>query len=118
MTNSKHTKRALLVSTLTILLCVAMLVGSTFAWFTDSVSTGVNRIQAGNLKIDLIDADGNSLEGKTLEWDAFDGRGQEEILWEPGATYNTQEFYIKNAGNLNLKFEFVVSGIEGAAKLL
>lgn len=118
MTNSKHTKRALLVSILTILLCVAMLVGSTFAWFTDSVSTGVNRIQAGNLKIDLIDADGNSLEGKTLEWDAFDGRGQEEILWEPGATYNTQEFYIKNAGNLNLKFKFVVSGIEGAAKLL
>ena len=81
-------------------------------------SSDLNRIQAGNLKIDLIDADGNSLVGKTLEWDAFDGRGQEEILWEPGATYNTQKFYIKNAGNLNLKFKFVVSGIEGSAELL
>ena len=66
MTNSKNTKRALLASVLSVVLCFAMLVGSTFAWFTDSVSTGVNKIVAGNLAIDLVDESGNSLEGKTL----------------------------------------------------
>ncbi len=50
MTNSKHTKRALLASILSVVLCVAMLAGSTFAWFTDSVTSGKNIIQAGNLE--------------------------------------------------------------------
>ena len=53
MTNSKSTKRALISSTLAILMCVAMLIGTTFAWFTDTASTGVNKIQAGNLDIEL-----------------------------------------------------------------
>ena len=53
MTNSKNTKRALLASVLSVVLCFAMLVGSTFAWFTDSASTGVNKIVAGNLAIPL-----------------------------------------------------------------
>ena len=51
MTSSKSTKRALISSTLAILMCVAMLIGTTFAWFTDTASTGVNKIQAGNLKV-------------------------------------------------------------------
>lgn len=118
MTNSKNTKRALLASVLSVVLCFAMLVGSTFAWFTDSASTGVNKIVAGNLAIDLVDESGNSLEGKTLGWVAYDGREQEAILWEPGCTYNMEPFYIKNNGNLNLKFKFSVSGIQGDAKLL
>lgn len=118
MTNSKNTKRALLASVLSVVLCFAMLVGSTFAWFTDSASTSVNKIVAGNLAIDLVDESGNSLEGKTLGWVAYDGREQEAILWEPGCTYNMEPFYIKNNGNLNLKFKFSVSGIQGDAKLL
>ena len=44
MANSKQTKRALLTSALAILASVAMLIGSTFAWFTDTASTAVNRI--------------------------------------------------------------------------
>jgi predicted ribosomally synthesized peptide with SipW-like signal peptide len=54
MTKSKHTKRALLASSLSVLLCLAMLVGSTFAWFTDSVTSSGNKIQAGTLNIDLL----------------------------------------------------------------
>ena len=49
MTSSKNTKRALLASVLSVVLCCAMLVGSTFAWFTDSVTSGGNQIVAGNL---------------------------------------------------------------------
>ena len=68
MTSSKSTKRALISSTLAILMCVAMLIGTTFAWFTDTASTAVNKIQAGTLDIQLLDAQGNSLEGQTLSW--------------------------------------------------
>ena len=44
MTNRKSTKRALLGSVMAMVLCRAMLVGATFAWFTDTASTGVNKI--------------------------------------------------------------------------
>ena len=53
MENNKSTKRALLTSVLALLMCVAMLIGATFAWFTDTASTGVNKIQAGNLDVAL-----------------------------------------------------------------
>lgn len=53
MTSSKSTKRALVSSALAIIMCVAMLVGATFAWFTDTASTAVNKIQAGNLDVEL-----------------------------------------------------------------
>ena len=53
MTKSKNTKRALLASVLSMMLCLAMLIGSTFAWFTDSVTSGKNTIVAGNLDVEL-----------------------------------------------------------------
>ena len=53
MTNKKSTKRALLTSALSLLLCVSMLVGTTFAWFTDEVKSGTNIIAAGNLDVEL-----------------------------------------------------------------
>ena len=53
MTNSKTTRRALVLSVLSLLLCCSMLVGTTFAWFTDSVTSGKNKIVAGNLDIEL-----------------------------------------------------------------
>ena len=58
MTNRKSTKRALLGSVMAMVLCLAMLVGATFAWFTDTASTGVNKIQAGNLDIEIQDENG------------------------------------------------------------
>ena len=60
MTKTKSTKRALLMSALALLMCVSMLIGSTFAWFTDSVTSAGNTIQSGTLKVDLVDAQGNS----------------------------------------------------------
>ena len=117
MNNTKSTKRALLLSIMAMLLCVVLLVGTTFAWFTDSASTGVNKIQAGTLEVQLLDEQGNSLEGQTLGWVAADGRAQDEILWEPGCTYNLQPIVIKNAGNLALKYKIQITGIQGDAEL-
>ena len=113
MTNSKSTKRALLTSALALLMCVTMLVGATFAWFTDTASTGVNKIQAGNLNIELQMKDNNgnwvNAEGKTLPF-LVNGKIPAEgtqILWEPGCTYYVPEVRVVNKGNLAVKFEYV-----------
>ena len=114
-----NTKRALLTSALAIVACVAMLIGSTFAWFTDTASTGVNKIQAGNLKIDIVDEAGNSLKNTTLDFvKSPDAPTGEKILWEPGCTYKLPTFRIVNKGNLALKYKVVINGVDGDAKLL
>ena len=118
MTNRKSTKRALLGSVMAMVLCLAMLVGATFAWFTDTASTGVNKIQAGNLDVQLVDENGNSLEGKTLEFKkAANAAEGEAVLWEPGCTYELPAVYVKNNGNLALKYKVTITGINGSAKL-
>lgn len=123
--NSKHTKKALLSSVLALVLCFAMMLGTTFAWFTDTASTGVNKIQAGTLKVDIVDKNGVSLEGKSLNFvkaNSSDSNStpspESTILWEPGVTYLTEGFQIKNNGNLALKYTMSVSGISGSEKLL
>ena len=111
------TKRSLLASVLALVMCVSMLVGTTFAWFTDTASTGVNKIQAGTLDVQLLDEQGNSLERQTLSWKKAAGHENEEVLWEPGCTYELQPIVIKNAGNLALKYKIAISGIQGDAEL-
>ena len=118
MTSSKSTKRALLSSALALLMCVTMLVGATFAWFTDTASTGVNKIQAGNLDVDIIDLQGHSLDGKTLKWQKASGAENEDVLWEPGCTYYLTPFQIQNKGSLALKYKVVINGVSGDSKLL
>ena len=117
MNNKKTTKRALLSSVMAIVLCLAMLIGTTFAWFTDSASTAVNKIQAGTLDVQLLDENGNSLEGQTLAWQKAAGHESDEVLWEPDCTYKLQSFKIKNNGNLALKYKIAISGIGGDAEL-
>ena len=121
MTNRKSTKRALLGSVMAMVLCLAMLVGATLAWFTDTASTNVNKIQAGNLDVvlEMQNADGKwvSAEGKTLDFvKAADAKG-EAILWEPGCTYELPALRIRNNGNLALKYKVAITGINGSAKL-
>ena len=104
MTSSKSTKRALISSTLAILMCVAMLIGTTFAWFTDTASTGVNKIVSGNLKVDIIGAD-NEDHVEKLNFKNAAGAEGEALLWEPGCRYLTVGFRIANKGNLALKWK-------------
>ena len=111
--NQKATKRALLTSVMALVMCVVMLVGTTFAWFTDTASTAVNKIQAGNLEIELQMKDNNgnwvNAEGKTLPFlveGKIPAKGT-QILWEPGCTYYVPEVRVVNKGNLAVKFEYV-----------
>lgn len=104
MTSSKATKRALISSTLALLMCVAMLIGTSFAWFTDTASTGVNKIVSGNLKVDIIGAKSDSHIEK-LNFTKAAGAESEALLWEPGCRYLTEGFRIANKGNLALKWK-------------
>ena len=116
LVNSKNTKRALVSSALAMLVCVAMLVGTTFAWFTDTASTSVNKIQSGSLDVDIVDA--NNVHIDTLNFIKAEGGKDEAILWEPGCTYNLTPFKIVNNGTLALKYKVVVSGAVGDTDLL
>ena len=118
----KSKKSALLLSFTSLLLCFAMLAGSTFAWFTDTATTGVNKIQAGNLKVDLQmqkpDDSWVSAKGETLEFKkAADAPADEKVLWEPGCTYELPKLRVINMGKLALKYTIEITGINGDAKL-
>ena len=106
MTSSKSTKRALLTSALAIVLCVTMLVGTTFAWFTDTASTGVNRIQAGNLdvKLEYRNADTADFTEADKDTPVF----KEGALWEPGHVEYVV-LKVSNAGSLALKYKLGVN---------
>ena len=106
-----------------MVLCVSMLIGSTFAWFTDSATANVNTIQAGNLEVDLQikNAEGNwvSAENTTLDFVKATGApAGEKTLWEPGCTYQLPELRIVNKGNLALKYQLVITGATGDTMLL
>ena len=127
MNNRKATKRALLTSVMALALCVVMLVGTTFAWFTDTAKTSVNKIEAGNLDVELYYAD--NATGEDAQWTQLnndspalnfvkaEGAEDEEVLWEPGCTYNLPALKIVNNGNLKLKYKVEITGINGDAKL-
>ena len=123
----KSKKSALLMSFTSLLLCFAMLAGSTFAWFTDTATTGVNQIKSGTLDVGLEmaiawDNEGNptdwdNAEGKTLTFKTADNRAADKIFWEPNCTYELPELRVVNKGNLALKYKVEITGIKGDAKL-
>lgn len=105
------TKRALLTSVLALVLSLAMLAGTTFAWFTDTASTGVNRIVSGNLDVGLqywgVGEDGQKtwLTAENSE-ELFD----ENALWEPGYT-QIAYLKVKNNGNLALTYAMQITPV-------
>ena len=109
MASKKNTRRALLSSLMALLLCVSMLVGSTFAWFTDSVTSANNIIKSGNLDIELEYAVFNE-DGSFKEWK--DVAGMSDILtntlWEPGVT-EVAYLRVANAGSLALKYQLGIN---------
>ena len=107
MTKKRSMKRALLSSVMSIILCFTMLLGTTFAWFTDSVSSTRNTIQSGNLDIALYytkSLDDVEWKEVTSETKLFD----ENALYEPGYT---EVVYLKvvNEGSLALKYQMATS---------
>ena len=95
-----NSKKALLSSAFALVLSVAMLIGTTFAWFTDTASTAVNKIQAGNLDVEL------EYSKNFTEWKKVNDTTkvfEDSTLWEPGRT-EVVYLRVKNAGTLALKY--------------
>lgn len=96
MANKKVSRRALFTSVISLILCCAMLMGTTFAWFTDSVTSGLNTINSGNLDVELM-ADGKKVDANTKLFDDVE-------LWEPGMVVY-ENLQVVNAGTLALKYQ-------------
>lgn len=109
MTNAKSTKRALIVSILALVLCFTMLLGTTYAWFTDEVTSSGNKVQAGTLKIDMLvrNSRGDYISVKDSKAPIFD-----YDLWEPGyvAVANVK---VANLGTLALQYsmQMITEGV-------
>ena len=114
MTNTKSTKRALLVSVMAMVICFTMLLGTTFAWFTDEVVSENNVIKSGNLDVTFK----FSQTGNGTDWtDVADADTifDEDALWEPGYT-DVVYLEVHNAGSLALNFRFVMNTTDHTGK--
>ncbi len=107
MSKSKSLKQALCVSLLSIVICCAMLIGTTFAWFTDSVSSANNKIASGNLDVELYQVKGGVETLVTEGTNLF----SENALWEPGYT-EVIYLKVKNAGALALKYQLSIQVVD------
>lgn len=105
--NKRRSKKsALLLSALSLLLSTSMLVGSTFAWFTDSVTSTGNIVQSGTLDVQMLWADGDldpNADETTWE-DASKGAIFNYTKWEPGYV-QARHLKITNTGDLALKYQ-------------
>ena len=114
MTNTKLTRRALLSSVLALVLCFTMLLGTTFAWFTDEAVSSGNKIVAGNLDVKLLMWNGTEYENIGDNGSAIFGKdsiaqdNNAQTLWEPGKT-QIAYLAIENAGNLDLKYQVTLN---------
>lgn len=109
MKRSSTTKKALLISTCALLFSMLMMAGSTFAWFTDSVSTGTNTITTGKMDVQLLHTSSHVTDPAKVEQDTplfTDDKG-DPVKWEPG-TVAYENFKVKNTGDLALNYRLAL----------
>ena len=120
----KSSKKNIIVSAITVIaLCFSLMIGGTYAWFTDEVSSSVCTVESGTLRVGL------EMKNNAGEWEDANGKTlmfkvggvipaeNTKILWEPGCTYELPELRIINNGNLALKYRVVINGIDGDNRL-
>ena len=109
MNDNKTTKRALGSSIVALLVCFTMLLGSTYAWFTDVVTSSGNVIKSGTLDVAFTWSDDASAAEDT--WNDVEAVGAKPIfdyeLWEPGYT-SVRYLKVENKGTLALKYKLQI----------
>ncbi len=115
MKKQNSTKKALICSVLALVLCCSMLVGTTFAWFTDSVTSKGNIIQTGSLDVEMFWTNANvdvPAKGDDAWIDASAGAMFNNTLWEPGYV-EAKHIMVANEGTLafNYKLRIVANGV-------
>ena len=116
MTKQKTTKRALLSSVLSLVLCMAMLIGTTFAWFTDSVTSSGNIIKSGTLDVTMEWKDATATGKQTSYVDASQGAIFNYDLWEPGYV-EAKNVKINNIGTLALQYDLHITANGAVSEL-
>ena len=116
MTNTKNTKRALLSSVLALFLCFAMLLGTTYAWFTDSVTSAGNIIQSGTLDVEMEWKDATATGAQQTYKDASEGAIFNYDKWEPGYV-EAKNIKISNVGTLALQYNLHIAANGEVSKL-
>lgn len=97
-------RKALFSSAISLILCCAMLVGTTFAWFTDSVTSSNNIIKSGTLDVEMYWADGKTVPASATWTDASTGAIFNYDKWEPGYV-DVKHIKVENKGTLALKYQ-------------
>ena len=105
MKRRNATRSALFTSIISLLLCVSMLVGTTFAWFTDEVVSGNNVIAAGNLNVELYNSIGIDESKKVSNTTPL---FEEVTLWEPGVVAY-ENLTVANVGTLALQYQLTMN---------
>ena len=122
MRASRKIKSALFGGALLTIITVMLMLGSTMAWFQDT-EVVINTYTFGNLDVDIVEEnDGQIVGATTLQFVKPDGGEYQAgaYLFEPGATFQLKEFYIKNSGDVALKYRLKLdtTGATGQTKLL
>ena len=109
----KSHKQAFIMTALVILLCLVCLTGATLALFTSDPNDGTIGIitTSGDVEIDIVDTSGATLQNKALDFITASGTPTDSgnVLFEPGATFYTQGFKVKNEGDIPVNFSLSVS---------
>ncbi len=108
MTKKRSSKRALLLSVLSLLMCTTMLIGSTFAWFTDSVTSSGNIIKSGTLDVSMEWKDATANGNQQTYKDASNGPIFKNNKWEPGYV-EAKNIKISNIGTLTLQYNLNIA---------
>lgn len=113
MFRCKSHKQAFIMTALVILLCLVCLTGATLALFTSGLNDGTIGIitTSGDVEIDIVDTSGATLQNRALDFITASGTPTDSgnVLFEPGATFRTQGFQVKNTGNIPVNFSLSVS---------
>ncbi len=107
MKKHRSTRNAILLNVVSLVLCFSMLIGTTFAWFTDSVTSDGNIIQTGTLDIEMYWAEGKEDPSNATWQDASKGAIFNNNEWEPGYT-EARHIKIENKGSLALQYKIII----------
>ena len=103
----KAVKRSIILCALSLALCVALLVGSTFAWFSDSITNSGNTITAGNLTAQwsyrTLNDDTAAYEPVSEELALFSS----DTVWQPGEPHG-YDFKVENTGSVDFEWELTI----------
>lgn len=115
--NKGHRKCKLMIfmSVVSAVMCFAVLFENAFAWMTDNLTGRVVWIEAENLSVDLVDADGTSVMGKLLAFVKLNVDGTMEAVsegekhcWEPDVNYQLPAMKAINTGTMDMLFTITV----------